>query len=89
MSQGQAKLAYIGLRLAQAAALSEATGRAPNILLDDVSSELDQDAAARVMTEINSLDCQVFVTTTEAEATWAQNLSGCGVFHVKQERKNL
>ncbi|GIV80500.1 MAG: DNA replication and repair protein RecF [Litorilinea sp.] len=65
-SRGQQRTAALSLKLAEVQAMTEATGVAPLLLLDDVMSELD---ARRRRTLLQVLDgvAQAIVTTTDWE----------------------
>jgi DNA replication and repair protein RecF len=55
------------LKLAELAAIREARGAHPILLLDDVSSELDPTRIGAVFGFLNASSSQVFVTTTRPE----------------------
>jgi DNA replication and repair protein RecF len=64
-SQGQHRAIALALKIAELR-LAEATLQAPPILLlDDVSSELDQQRNAQLMASLDARQGQVFVTTTD------------------------
>src|SRR3954470_8251311 len=63
-SQGEQRLALLALLLAERAALAEARGRAPLVLLDDVMSELDADRRARLVEHLDD-GGQAVITTTD------------------------
>ena len=63
-SQGQHRMMVLALKIAELQVIAERVGRAPILLLDDVSSELDSIRNARLMSLLHRLGCQVFVTTT-------------------------
>lgn len=64
-SQGERRSLLIGLRLAERAVIAARTGEEPIFLLDDLSSELDEDRAKRVVSAVADLPGQTFVTGTE------------------------
>jgi DNA replication and repair protein RecF len=64
-SQGEQRIAVLALVLAEAQALSDRTGVAPLVLLDDVLSELDEERR-RALGEIVAVGGQTIVTTTTA-----------------------
>lgn len=64
-SQGERRSLLIGLRLAERAVIASRTGEDPIFLLDDLSSELDEHRARRVIDAVASLPGQTFVTGTE------------------------
>lgn len=63
-SRGRQRLLALALRLAEVLPVTEAAGTAPVLLLDDALSELDPDARARVLREIEGAE-QVFLTAPE------------------------
>ena len=65
-SRGQARLAALALRLAEARFLEDRRGEAPFLLLDDVLSELDERRRLLVLEEA-CRHSQTLVTTTHAE----------------------
>ncbi len=64
-SQGQQRCIVLAYKLAEAAAIEDAMGRKPLLLLDDVMSELDERRRAYFM-EFVADDIQTFITTTNA-----------------------
>jgi DNA replication and repair protein RecF len=62
-SRGQQRSAILSLKLGQLEVLSQALGRAPLLLLDDVFSELDPMRRAHLVRRIGELP-QAFITTT-------------------------
>ena len=66
-SQGQHRILTLTLKLAELAAIREARGTHPILLLDDVSSELDPTRIGAVFDFLSSSPSQVFVTTTRPE----------------------
>lgn len=74
-SRGRQRLVALALRLAEVLPITEATGTAPVLLLDDALSELDGRAREHVLREVAAAE-QVFLTTPEplagvAGARWA------------------
>jgi DNA replication and repair protein RecF len=63
-SQGQQRTAVLALKIAETRALAAATGRTPLMLLDDVSSELDDARNASLLAFLDGVGGQVFITTT-------------------------
>jgi DNA replication and repair protein RecF len=66
-SQGQSRTAVLAAKIAETRALAAATGRTPILLLDDVSSELDDQRNASLLAFLDRVGGQVFVTTTHAK----------------------
>jgi DNA replication and repair protein RecF len=67
-SQGEVRSALLALKLSEIELFKESTGHRPIFLLDDFSSELDQDRRLFLLDFLSERDLQVFVTTTD-EAT--------------------
>lgn len=68
LSRGQLKLLMCALRLAQGEYLMQETSRKCLFLLDDFSSELDQDKRQRLAERLQNLGAQVFISAiTEAQ----------------------
>ena len=65
-SQGQSRAVVLAFRIGEIENLRRAQGRAPLLLLDDVSSELDPDRNAFLMRYLAGLEGQVVLTTTDA-----------------------
>jgi DNA replication and repair protein RecF len=63
-SRGRQRLLALALRLAEVLPVTEAAGTAPVLLLDDALSELDREARANVLREIEGAE-QVFLTAPE------------------------
>lgn len=66
-SQGQQRLITLALKLAELDCVSAATRLEPVLLLDDVSSELDEERTHAVFDYLRDTESQVFVTTTRPE----------------------
>lgn len=64
-STGEQKAMLIGLALAQARAVA-GNERKPILLLDEVAAHLDEGRRAALIEELIALDCQVFMTGTDA-----------------------
>jgi DNA replication and repair protein RecF len=64
-SQGQARAIVLAFKIGEIENLRRAQGRAPLLLLDDVSSELDPARNAFLMEYLAGLDGQVVLTTTD------------------------
>jgi DNA replication and repair protein RecF len=65
-SQGQARALVLAFRIGEIENLRRMQGRAPLLLLDDVSSELDPERNAFLMRYLAALRGQVVLTTTDA-----------------------
>ena len=64
-SQGEVRAVLIALKLSEIENFRVATGHRPVLLLDDFSSELDQERRQYLLNYLQKTDLQVFVTTTE------------------------
>lgn len=67
-SQGETRSALLALKLSEIELFQEQTGHRPLLLLDDFSSELDQERRSFLLSSLLDTDLQVVVTTTEANA---------------------
>lgn len=67
VSQGQHRVIVLALKVAELDLLTRYVGRVPVLLLDDVSSELDQTRNERFFAVLARRGGQVFLTTTHAE----------------------
>ncbi|PRP95424.1 DNA replication and repair protein RecF [Enhygromyxa salina] len=65
-SQGQARALVLAFKIAELRAARERSGRAPLLLLDDVSSELDPSRSARLFEALEAEVGQCVLTTTAA-----------------------
>jgi len=64
-SQGQHRAFALALKIAELRCIREATSTDPVLLLDDVSSELDESRNQALMSYLDEAGGQVFVTTTD------------------------
>jgi DNA replication and repair protein RecF len=64
-SQGQGRAIVLALRIGEIENLEATQGRAPLLLLDDVSSELDPERNRFLMEYLSAQDGQVVITTTD------------------------
>lgn len=65
-SQGQHRALVLALKLAEISQLSDALREPPVLLLDDISSELDEGRSRQLFEALRALDGQVLITTTDA-----------------------
>ena len=85
LSQGQQKLVSYALRLAQGLHFQFSTNESPLYLIDDLPSELDSQKRNLVISILNNINAQVFITGIkradfdEIPASDGQNR----LFHVK------
>jgi DNA replication and repair protein RecF len=66
-SQGQHRSLVLSLKAAEMSSIERVRGVRPILLLDDVSSELDEDRTARFFELLCATSGQVFLTTTRPE----------------------
>jgi DNA replication and repair protein RecF len=66
-SQGQQRASVLALKIAETRALADVTDRIPLLLLDDVSSELDETRNERLFEFLDGVGGQVFITTTHLD----------------------
>jgi DNA replication and repair protein RecF len=66
-SQGQARAVMLAFKIGEIENLRAVQGRAPLLLLDDVSSELDPERNRYLMQYLRALEGQVVLTTTDPE----------------------
>ncbi|MEM7676957.1 MAG: DNA replication and repair protein RecF, partial [Myxococcota bacterium] len=64
-SQGQHRALVLALKLAEISHLADALGEPPMLLLDDMSSELDEGRSRQLFEAVRGLDGQVIMTSTE------------------------
>lgn len=85
LSQGQQKLVSYALRLAQGLHFQSTTNESPIYLIDDLPSELDSQKRSLVISILNKIDAQVFITGIEqANFDEIMVLNGQNrMFHVK------
>lgn len=85
LSRGQLKLALCALKLSQITVLRE-VGIQSLILIDDLASELDAGARARLLAYLAGTGAQTFITAIEAEGLLEdlrQREQGFKMFHVE------
>ncbi len=84
-SQGEQRALVLAWKIAEIENLQQTTGVLPLLLLDDVSSELDPERNAYLMTYVSQSGAQVFLTTTSAslvapaagtDALWCEMKAG-------------
>jgi len=83
-SQGQSKLLFIALRLAQSRLLHQHADKECCILLDDLTAELDLRNQAKVLEEISGQGNQSFITATFIDQNLIEMMPRKKVFHVEQ-----
>lgn len=65
-SQGQARLLALGLKWLHSEWLRRARKEPPIFIIDDFSSELDEDRRRTLIRQIRDLEAQIFVSSTDA-----------------------
>jgi DNA replication and repair protein RecF len=65
-STGEQKALLIGLILAHARLVSEVVGMTPVLLLDEVAAHLDPSRREALLTRLDALGCQAFLTGTDS-----------------------
>lgn len=85
VSRGQLKLLMFALKLAQVKLLNTESNHSVCVLIDDLAAELDLTNKQKLLQYLVSLDCQVFMTTTEISNFGdLDQLNIYKVFHVEQ-----
>jgi DNA replication and repair protein RecF len=79
-SQGQSRAVVLAFKIGEIENLRRAQGRAPLLLLDDVSSELDPERNSFLMSYLAELNGQVVLTTTDPHLV-AGSAAGEARFH--------
>lgn len=83
-SRGQQKLIAASLLLAQIDHIQRYSEQKCVVLLDDIRAELDQQRAHALISALQTLGCQVFITAIEAEQIDLNGWEDTAVFHVKR-----
>jgi DNA replication and repair protein RecF len=84
LSRGQLKV-WVGLLMvAQVMVIAANTEVRPLVLLDDLVSDLDVQARARLIAEMAASGCQLFVTAVDEGLVPIPDPKEAAVFHVKQ-----
>jgi DNA replication and repair protein RecF len=81
-SQGQARSLVLALKLSELFVVRD-MGARPMFLLDDLSSELDENRRNSLIDTLNSLDVQCFISTTSPDLFNSKDASDRSLFHVK------
>jgi DNA replication and repair protein RecF len=83
LSRGQQKLFFIAICMAQSILVTQHTQQKSILLVDDLSSELDESHQRNVLAEIQKLPVQSFITSTNETLSDLAS-EQLKVFHVKQ-----
>jgi len=81
-SQGQHRVVALALKIAELRLAEASLDAPPILLLDDVSSELDQERNAQLMASLDAGQGQVFITTTDRR--WIQVAGVQKIFSVSE-----
>jgi DNA replication and repair protein RecF len=84
LSRGQSKLLVYALKLAQAAHYRDVTGNSCVFLLDDLPAELDYENRKDVLSYLDYLQCQYFVTGVDKKDFDGIDVKLSRLFHVEQ-----
>ncbi|MDO4449539.1 MAG: DNA replication and repair protein RecF [Moraxella sp.] len=92
LSRGEKKLLITALRLSQLQTMCDFHLKKPVVLIDDIDSELDDEAINVLLEVVLSLPCQLFITSLQDETVQfiknkiapVQPPKSCKTFHVKQ-----
>ena len=84
LSRGQQKLFYLSLSMAQGKSSINSSRDKTILLIDDLSSELDLSHQQAVLSELQNLPVQSFITSTEMSLQHMVRPEKDKVFHVKQ-----
>lgn len=83
LSRGQLKLLLCAMKLAQISLIKDLRQTTPVVLVDDLPAELDKDHRQLLLTLLQELQAQVFVTATSQELLDSSDWSEVKVFHVE------
>jgi DNA replication and repair protein RecF len=75
-SQGQHRAVTLALKIAELGSIAAARAVEPLLLLDDVSSELDEQRAESLFAHLATTRSQIFLTTTRRRLIVAPELEG-------------
>ncbi|MBI1926366.1 DNA replication/repair protein RecF [Candidatus Poribacteria bacterium] len=81
-SQGQQRTIALALKLGELELMCEETNQIPIVLLDDVASELDEIRSTFLLSLLQRLNAQTFITSTRRDV-WTQELKEGRVFTVQ------
>lgn len=83
-SQGQQRSFVLALKMAEIEYLERLHGAPPVLLLDDISSELDPQRNANLMTFLRGKRMQVFITTTDVSTLRLEGIDTHASFRVSR-----
>ena len=86
LSRGQQKVLVSALKIAQGLVYSRLIGDACIYLLDDLPAELDNENRDKIIAKIFKLECQLFITSIDLDATkdFAESIPKTRTFHVER-----
>jgi DNA replication and repair protein RecF len=84
-SQGQCRTFVLAMKISEIEYIKKKLGHMPLLLLDDVTSELDEERVSFLFKYLCKMDCQVFITTTQADIGYLKNIEH-SVFEVSGGR---
>jgi DNA replication and repair protein RecF len=84
ISRGQQKLLVVALFLAQAELLTRKTGRSSVLLFDDLAAELDAAHRQKVLTVLERMAAQVFITALDKDVIRPSAGTDVRWFHVER-----
>lgn len=82
-SQGQQRSFILAFKISQIMELEKRTGETPVLLLDDLTSELDQQRQTFFFNFINQRSGQVFITTTDVDPLIKRGLTNGSFFAIE------
>jgi DNA replication and repair protein RecF len=71
------------LRFAQISSVKKTNNNDPVFLIDDLTSELDENNSRRILELITNLSNQVFITSRQSEPVFRDFSESAQVFHVE------
>ncbi|WP_279342446.1 DNA replication/repair protein RecF [Geotalea sp. SG265] len=85
-SQGQQKTYVLALKMAETEYMSSKFHSQPVFLLDDISSELDQDRKRNLMDFLKKREMQVFITTTSLQNIVVDRMENYRTYRIEAGR---
>lgn len=82
-SRGQKKLLLFALKLAQGLLLYKQTQKSCLYLIDDLAAELDKHHRELLLSLLDSISAQVFITAVDADVFSSSLIKDANVFHVE------
>jgi DNA replication and repair protein RecF len=85
-SQGQQRSFVLALKMAEIEFITRSFEAPPVLLLDDMTSELDQERNANLMQFLEKREMQVFITTTSLDNISPQGMANQRTFRISEGR---